>query len=105
MKRTIRGMRYDTDKATKVAEECSHEGLGDFRYWCEALYRTPRGKWFLHGCGGAMTRWAQAVGVSERTGGEGILPLSDEQALAWLEDGDQPQCEAAIDEYFEVTDA
>lgn len=86
MKSIINGKRYDTEKAILVGEGGSI-GLSynDFGHWEAKLYKTPRsGQFFLAGEGGPMTRWARPCG-NGRTGGEGIIPLSDEDALDWAE--------------------
>ncbi len=58
----------------------------------------PRsGKYFIHGEGGAMSRWSKPTIDGNIMGGEGILPLSKESALEWAEhhlDAD------TIDKYF-----
>lgn len=85
MKRVIDGKRYDTETAQRIAEASSTCGPSDFRYWSEALYKTPRGAFFLHGKGGAMSRWSEPVGSDARGGGSGILPMSVEDAREWCE--------------------
>lgn len=86
MKRIITGKRYDTEKAIKIGEASSNNGRRDFRWYDEALYRTPRsGVYFLAGEGGAMSRWSKSCGGRTWCGGEGILPLDREDALEWAE--------------------
>ena len=106
MKVIIRGKRYDTEAPqTEMVAEAHSVGLSmsDFRWWEEELYRTARGNWFIHGRGGAMTRWSQPVG-DMTGGGEGILPLDPEGAKAWLE---RHKCSDELEEYFgeELEDA
>ena len=86
MKQIVRGKRYDTETATKVADD-SYSNYGDFGYWSEELYRTKKGNWFL--CGELM------IGTN---GGNDITPLTQEQALAWLEP--RTTDPEAIEEYF-----
>jgi hypothetical protein len=85
MKRIIDGKRYDTDTATRVACAESSCYRSDFHYWSEDLYRTPRGRWFIHGEGGPCTRWSRPVGTNGRTGSEGIEVLTVAEALEWCE--------------------
>jgi hypothetical protein len=86
MKAIINGLRYDTDKATLIGEASSDESRSDFRYWAAGLYVTPRAKrYFLAGEGGAMTRWAQSIGLNSRSGGSGIKPLDEADAREWAE--------------------
>jgi len=85
MKKIIKGKRYDTETATSVAHYDNGLGHRDFRNVSETLYRTPRGKWFLVGEGGAMTQWGKHFGDGSRCGGEGLRPLTEDQAQEWLE--------------------
>ncbi len=91
MKKVISGALYDTETAKLLGED-SYSNPGDFQYWVETLYRTKSGKYFLHGKGGAMTKYAVSVGLNEWSGGEKIIPLDLESAQAWAEehlDGDE----------------
>jgi hypothetical protein len=103
MKRVIDGKRYDTDTAQRIAGAESSCNPGDFRYWEETLYRTKRGAYFIHGEGGAMSRWSRPVGSNGQTGGEGIEVLTEDEARQWCEnrgiDAD------VIAEFFEIEDA
>ena len=73
MKQIVRGKRYDTETATKVADD-SYSNYGDFGCWSEELYRTKKGNWFLCGEGDDETR-----------DGSVIIPFTRGEALAWLE--------------------
>lgn len=91
MKKVIDGALYDTETAKLLGED-SYSSPRDFRHWVEELYRTKSGKYFLHGKGGAMTKYAVSVGLNEWSGGEKIIPLDLEAAQAWAEehlDGDE----------------
>lgn len=85
MKQIIHGKLYNTDTASKLAEDTNDYYPNDFRYCCEALYRKKNGEYFLYGEGGASSPYAQrcAAGYSE---GCGIQPLSEEDAKAWGEE-------------------
>jgi len=85
MKKIIARKRYDTTTATLIAEWRNGLGGGDFRNCAEDLYRTAGGAFFIHGDGGAMTRWSRAVG-DMTGGGEGIEPLTEGEALEWCEE-------------------
>lgn len=88
MKAIIHGIRYDTEKATLIGESGSdgNTSRGDFRWWEAGLYVTPRSRrYFLAGKGGAMTRFSRSAGLNAWTGGEGIHPMSREEALEWAE--------------------
>jgi hypothetical protein len=87
MKKIINGTRYDTEKAQKIGEGTSGGGQSDFRYFMEELYITPISKkYFIWGEGHGMTRWAKSMdGGSSRGWGEGIIPVTKEEALEWAE--------------------
>ena len=84
MEAIIEGKKYDTETATEVASYWNGLGQGDFGRVNESLYKTAKGSWFIAGSGGPMSAYAQSVGNSQ-TGGEGIRPLSYEEAMNWLE--------------------
>jgi len=87
MKKIIKGTRYDTEKASVIGYASNGENVTDFSHWCVTLYKTPRsGRYFLHGQGGPMTRWAQSRGQNEWVGGEDIIPLKNRQeAFEWAQ--------------------
>ncbi len=86
MKATINGLRYDTSKAVLIGEASYDGSITDFEWWEAGLYRTPRsGRYFLAGRGGPMTRWATSAGPQRWTGGSGIKPLADADAVEWAE--------------------
>lgn len=91
MKKVINGALYDTETAKMLGKD-SYSNPRDFHHWKETLYRTKSGKYFLHGEGGAMTKYAVCVAQNEWSGGEKIIPLDLESAQAWAEehlDGDE----------------
>lgn len=102
MKAIINGKRYDTATADLVAEWGNGLGGSDFRNCNEDLYRTKKGRWFLHGQGGAMTRWSRSVGNNGTCGGSGILPMTEDEAREWLE---QHREVDAIEKFFPIEDA
>lgn len=85
MKQVIDGKIYNTETAHAIADHDNGRPLSDFNSACETLYRTTRGRWFLHGKGGAMTRWRSSSG-DMWAGGEGILPITEAEAIAWCEE-------------------
>ena len=84
MKKVIDGKRYDTATATGVESWDNGLSRNDFRHCSEELYRTKNGNYFLHGEGGAMTRWSESNGNTS-WGSSGIEALSPADALSWLE--------------------
>ena len=85
MKKIINGKKYDTNTAEEIGMYTNGRSSADFSYFCETLYRKRTGEFFLHGHGGASSRYAQSVGNS-LTGGEKILPLTEGEAKSWAED-------------------
>ena len=87
MKRIIDGLRYDTETATGMASWNNGCGGGDFHQCKETLYRTKSGRYFVHGDGGALSRWASSFEGGRSHGpGEGIIALTPQEALLWLEE-------------------
>ena len=86
MKKVIKGRVYDTSTAKKISE-CDNGVYGnDINACSETLYRTKSfpytGCYFLHGCGGANTKYATVLDGSWGSG-EKIIPLDEESAIEW----------------------
>ena len=96
MKATINQLIYNTDTADEIASDSGGGYCNDFRHWEETLYRTQKGNYFLHGTGGAMSKYAEKYGNSYSSG-SGIVPLGETEALEWCEEHD---CQLTIDEHF-----
>lgn len=96
MKKVIDRKVYNTETAELVAEYWNGLGTSDFRFLSEDLYRTRKGNYFLHGSGGAMTRYSESNGNST-WGIETIIPLIDEEAYEWLEENGYNE---AIEKHF-----
>lgn len=84
MKKIINGKRYDTDTATLIGN-AGYGHPGDFEYWEENLYRKKTGEFFIHGEGGAMSKYSRKTGQNEWSGGEEIRPLTLREAQDWAE--------------------
>jgi hypothetical protein len=96
MKAVISGVRYDTEKSIVVARVCGN--LDTHRAYKGTLYLTPKSRrWFIAGDGGPISLFGQKVG-NTLVGGSGLVPISKEQALEFLEHGDD-ECARALDEY------
>ena len=100
MIKIIDGKRYNTETATLVYEHSNRHCVSDFKHRCKTLYRTKKGKWFLHHVGGAMTDMAISVGGG--TGGSAsIEPIDDDDAFRFLEaHSSESEALAAIEECF-----
>lgn len=88
MKKVLDGKIYNTEKAEKLYEWCNRKFVGDLEYCEEALYRTPKGAYFIFGRGGAMTKYAHQCGSNSTCGGAGIEVLTEVEAMSWLEEHD-----------------
>ena len=82
MKKIINGKVYNTETAECIADE--NRSLYDFHSTSEALYRTARGNWFLHGESSSGGRYSKWVGNS-CGGGEDIQALTPAQVVEWAE--------------------
>lgn len=102
MKRVIDGKVYNTETATLIGED-SYGYSSDFSYWSESLYKTRNGAYFIHGEGGARSKWGRQTSQNTWSGGAGIEVLSEGEAIAWCE---RHQVDAdVITRHFEVEDA
>ena len=97
----IDGLRYNTMAAEKICSFENDSDRGDFRYEVTSLYRTPGGRFFLAGRGGAITRWAQSV-QGGRSGGEGLHPVSTGEARDFAE---QHADENTVARFFVIEEA
>lgn len=97
MRATINSRTYNTDTAYELASDSGGGYCDDFRHWEETLYRTEKGNHFLHGTGGAMSRYAESCGNNSYGNGSAIVPLTEAEALEWCE---EHECQSAIDDHF-----
>lgn len=84
MKKVINGKRYNTESAQYCGSResgCS----GDLDYVYEALYQKRTGEFFLYGEGGARSKYAEEISMNSWSGGEQIIPLTDDEAREWAE--------------------
>ena len=90
MKKVINGKRYNTESAQYCGSR-EYGYQGDLDYVYEALYQKRTGEFFLYGEGGARSKYAEETSINSWSGGESIIPLSDDEAKEWAEkylDGD-----------------
>ena len=102
MRKVIDGKVYDTKTATNIAIWEPNPDTGNFHYICETLCRTRKGKYFVHGCGHGFTKWAWSDGRNSGMG-EGIEPLTDDEALHWCEK--RGVSADIIEELFKISEA
>lgn len=96
MKMIINLKRYDTEKAEIVAEWDNGCGSTDFHHCFEDLYLTKNGNWFFHGRGGPLSKYARSAGPNTYGGSATIIPLSENEAAAWLAE----KCRGLFDDHF-----
>lgn len=92
MRKYINGNRYDTDTAVELGRWENGSTPYDFDWVRETLFRTKAGLYFIHGEGGANTRYSQDLGENRWSGGERIVPMTQDSAREWAEqhlDADQ----------------
>jgi len=81
MNKVINGHRFNTETAKMIASR--DNGLPGDLYWVsEALYRTKAGLYFIHGEGGAGSKYAKPAsqGGDWTAAGEDIIPVSEDTA-------------------------
>lgn len=83
MRKKINRKTYDTDAAQAVAFFNNQHPRNSIYYFCEMLYVTENGEYFLHGKGGAMTHYAKQYSGRCNSSGEAIIPMTEDQAKAW----------------------
>lgn len=92
MKKYINGKKYDTETAQAVGSWSNNLSYRDFGWCRETLYRKKTGEYFLHGEGGALSRYAEPGNGNMRGPGASIRPLTFDKAREWAEehlDGDE----------------
>ena len=85
MKQYIQHKSYDTATASPIGSY-EYGAAADLDHRCETLYRKRTGEYFLHGEGGAMSRYAVMSGANSWSGGEKISPLTADQAREWAQE-------------------
>lgn len=85
MKKIINNKIYDTDTALLIGES-QYSNRRDFNYIFEGLYRKKTGEFFIHGEGGANTRYAESYGNNSWGAGETIIPVDFDTARKWAEE-------------------
>lgn len=96
MKKIINGKMYNTETACLMGERSNCYGPSDFRCCSEQLYQKRTKEFFMYGCGGAMTRYAEYVEGCGSTYGEKIIPITEDEAKEWVEKY------LTVDEYIKI---
>ena len=85
MKKVIGKKLFDTEKSELIHQYSNGFPVGDFEHYSESLYQTKNGRLFIHGYGGAKSKYSRQHGNSISSG-ENIYLLDDEyEAVRWLE--------------------
>lgn len=96
MKKIIGGKVYDTETAKCLGDWSNGGSWRDFGHVVETLYKKKTGEFFLHGEGGAASKYAVPEGMNSWTGGERIMPMTFDEAREWAEE------KLTADEYEEI---
>jgi hypothetical protein len=96
MKKVIDGKLYNTDTATLVADYEPFSNRSDFNWWCEELYVTNKGNWFIFGTGGPASQYSKSGGGSA-WGSSDIRAIEPFHAYEWLESHNKIE---AIEKHF-----
>ena len=94
----IDGKRYDTETAERICFAGNNHDRSDFRCLDVALYRTPKGAWFIEGFGGASSRFAHNTG-------NGFCGSEDLQVIEWAdarEIMEREGCTPDLEKYFVI---
>lgn len=83
MKKIINGLLYNTESAKEIGRFCNSY-RGDYKFFCETLYKKRTGEYFLYCSGGAMSRYSE-ICSGMAIGKEVIKPLSYAEAKYWAE--------------------
>ena len=101
MQKIIKGRKYNTDTAQEVCGYSNGLPWGDFDWVQETLYVKRTGEYFLHGKGGARSKYAVPDG-DFMGGGSEIIPLSEKEAQSFVEEnGDTETYEKCFGEVSE----
>jgi hypothetical protein len=92
----IEGKKYDTATATRICKLPSTKDQGSFAWHDTALYRSPKGAYFLAGTGEARSMWAKHDG-GDSGPGTGMQLVTTDDARGYAEEAglDAGQMQAA----------
>lgn len=97
MKKIINSKLYNTDTAKEIGYYTWGSGFDKVE---ETLYLKRTGEFFLHGAGGARSKYGGYDGNSWYWG-QDIIPLSADDAREWAEKHCDPD---VYQKYFEISD-
>jgi hypothetical protein len=85
MMQIIDGRRYSTETAHFIVYLPCWHYRSDFGWHETALYRSPKGQFFIAGHGNAASLWASDAGNGSRGPGSGLRLVSETDARAFME--------------------
>lgn len=85
MRKIINGRSYDTTTAKHIGEWENTYDVRDHKRTHEVLLRKRNGEYFIYGQSGPAGAYAKKIGYSSYEGGDGIVPLSFDEAREWAE--------------------
>lgn len=96
----INNLVYDTSTAEEICTvtSCWED---EMRFTIETLYRTKRGRYFLHGEGGPLSEYGVYVGNTTTAGSWVIRPLTEDQARKFCQEVDTKKALEIWGEYYE----
>jgi hypothetical protein len=100
MRKIINGRTYNTATSKKIGAWDNGHYTNDFAYCSEDLYKNTKGAYFLHGEGGALSKYATRSGNNSGWGEE-IIPMTAQEAQEWAEehlDGEEVEAEFGTQE-------
>ena len=85
MRKVIQGLIYNTDTAAEVCRVPCSLARTDFGWHRTTLYRTPRGRFFVAGEGGPLSRWGEKVAGNNWVAGSGLQAIGQAEACELME--------------------
>lgn len=86
MRKIIDGRTYNTATSKLIGEWSNGKLNNDFGYCSENLYVNTKGAYFISYEGGALSKYAIAVGSNNASGSQGITPMTLEESKKWAEE-------------------
>lgn len=84
MKKVIKGKTYNTRTAVLIVTAIRKLPSSHPYHQCEVLYKIETGEYFIHGSGGAMTRYSKFHNKKRHAGNPNIRPITKLQADYWI---------------------
>ena len=79
MKKIVEGVLLNTETATLIARN-SYSNSSDAFYFCEELYLTRKGRYFIYAEGGAASKYSVMCGSSSYSGSSNFKIINENKA-------------------------